>query len=183
MVNVRSRFKNLVTPSRHSGLSSLSPKEPNNSLTNTSTFSGISIERISPNKSCISWSFHSLFCLCWSLSKVVNESGQASRFICPTSRMRLDFSLSQIPLLFVLHEQEHRSNGPREGHGLHQQCIPLYGKESMKTSCPGEHSSQLVTFRAIREGSNHSFFVEHVLDRVLLESLVSHTRKIVHQRL
>ena len=34
-----SRFKHLMTPSRHSGLSSLSPKEPKSSLTMMSAFS------------------------------------------------------------------------------------------------------------------------------------------------
>lgn len=44
------RFKKRVAPSRHSGLSSLSPKEPNNSLTTMSTGSGSTRDRMSPNK-------------------------------------------------------------------------------------------------------------------------------------
>ena len=42
------RFKNLIAPSKHSGLSSLSPNEPRSSLTRMSTFSGTSKDRISP---------------------------------------------------------------------------------------------------------------------------------------
>jgi hypothetical protein len=44
------RFKKRIAPSRHSGLSSLSPKEPNNSLTTMSAGSGITSDRMSPNK-------------------------------------------------------------------------------------------------------------------------------------
>lgn len=42
------RFKNLIAPSRHSGLSSLSPNEPSSSLTMISPGSGTCIMRISP---------------------------------------------------------------------------------------------------------------------------------------
>ena len=44
------RFKKRIAPSRHSGLSSLSPKEPNNSLTTMSAGSGSTRDRMSPNK-------------------------------------------------------------------------------------------------------------------------------------
>jgi hypothetical protein len=58
------RFKKRIAPSRHSGLSSLSPKEPNNSLTIMSAGSGTDKDRMSPNSR---WtlSFHSeAFRLC-----------------------------------------------------------------------------------------------------------------------
>ena len=42
------RFRNLEAPSKHSGLSSLSPNEPKSSLTRMSTCSGTSRARISP---------------------------------------------------------------------------------------------------------------------------------------
>src|SRR6266702_3079689 len=52
------RFKKRIAPSRHSGLSSLSPKEPNNSLTIMSAGSGKERDRMSP-KSRGTFSFHS----------------------------------------------------------------------------------------------------------------------------
>lgn len=39
LVDVNSRLRVRMTPSRHSGLSSLSPKEPSSSLTMMSAFS------------------------------------------------------------------------------------------------------------------------------------------------
>jgi hypothetical protein len=44
------RFKKRIAPSRHSGLSSLSPKEPSSSLTTMSACSGSTMDRMSPNK-------------------------------------------------------------------------------------------------------------------------------------
>jgi hypothetical protein len=53
------RFKKRIAPSRHSGLSSLSPKEPNNSLTTMSASSGSTRDRMSPNNMPTSFSLHS----------------------------------------------------------------------------------------------------------------------------
>lgn len=58
------RFKNRMAPSRHSGLNSLSPKEPSSSLTSISTFSGTSSVLISPNNSCTSSSHSTSFRSC-----------------------------------------------------------------------------------------------------------------------
>lgn len=49
--NSNLRFRNLMAPSRHSGLSSLSPNEPSSSLTMISPCSGTWIMRISPYNS------------------------------------------------------------------------------------------------------------------------------------
>ena len=59
---VCSRFRNRIAPSRHSGLNSLSPKEPNNSLTRMSTCSGTSRVRMSPNMRCTRSDPHSVRC-------------------------------------------------------------------------------------------------------------------------
>ena len=56
------RFRNRIAPSRHSGLSSLSPKDPSSSLTRISTFSGISRVRMSPKSSFTLSSPHSVAC-------------------------------------------------------------------------------------------------------------------------
>jgi hypothetical protein len=57
------RFKNLMAPSRHSGLSSLSPKLPRSSDTRMSAWAGTSSSRISPKRistrSCHSSAFFS----------------------------------------------------------------------------------------------------------------------------
>jgi hypothetical protein len=68
-----SRFKKRVAPSRHSGLSSLSPNEPKSSLTTMSTFSGSSMNRISP-KTNLTFAPHSRSCR---LCKLNTQSGIA----------------------------------------------------------------------------------------------------------
>lgn len=62
-----SRFRNREAPSKHSGLSSLSPKEPSSSLIRMSTFSGTSSVRISPNRSLTFSSPHSSRWRSWRL--------------------------------------------------------------------------------------------------------------------
>ncbi len=64
------RFKKRIAPSRHSGLSSLSPKEPSSSLTIISAGSGTRTDRMSPN-SRWTFSFHSEAFRCCRLSDSV----------------------------------------------------------------------------------------------------------------
>lgn len=73
------RFKNRIAPSRHSGLSSLSPNDPRSSLTRMSACSGISMLRMSP-KSNITAFPHSLCWRCWSLL-VEGRQDDAKKYI------------------------------------------------------------------------------------------------------
>ena len=62
-------FKNLAAPSRHSGLSSLSPNDPKSSLTRISTFCGRDITLMSPYSKVTS-EFHSNRFLCCKLEQM-----------------------------------------------------------------------------------------------------------------
>jgi len=68
------RFRKRIAPSKHSGLNSLSPKDPNSSLSNISTGSGISIRLMSPGMSTTEEP-HSFALRPWRLVHQMNKRG------------------------------------------------------------------------------------------------------------